>query len=108
MSEHCERSAPQYRPCRYRHYKLPCDQSLGATFLPGNVYGGVTGRELLEREAWQSRSLWIKAGIPGTGSTRMILRRFQEAEKRFKGLTAVGYAAAVRDVGGEGDCDTLV
>jgi hypothetical protein len=77
---------------RRRHYKLPCDESLGATFLLPNVYDGA--------------SMAIQIIMDHTGDTRHWFnpddtKALSKAEKRFKSLTSVGYTAAVRDAAGK-------
>ena len=82
------------------HYKLPCDESLGATCLPRNVYDGVRGEN-----TW-SASMAIQIVMDHTGDTRHWFNpddteALSKAEKRFKSLTTVGYTAAVRDAAGK-------
>ena len=87
-------------PWWVRHYKLPCDESLGATFLPRNVYDGVRGAN-----SW-SASMAIQIVMDQTGDTRHWFnpddtQALSKAEERFKSLTNVGYTAAVRDAAGK-------
>ena len=89
-----------FRTRSVRHYKLPCDQSLGATFLPRNVYDDVRGEN-----SW-SASMAIQIVMDQTGDTRHWFNpddteAVSKAEERFNSLTAVGYTAAVRDAAGK-------
>ena len=87
-------------PWWVRHYKLPCDESQGATFLLPNVYDGLRGEN-----SW-SASMAIQIVMDHTGDTRHWFNpgdseALSEAKERFKSLTTVGYTAAVRDAAGK-------